>query len=77
MRRSLTWTSTEQACRLGSLRLARDEQTARELHQSAPAGECLPVLLWAEIPRLRGKSPEMLNALLDTKAVFPTAKVLE
>ena len=57
--------------------LARDERTARELHQSAPAGESLPVLLFEEIPKLRGNSPEMLNALLDTKALFPTAKILE
>ena len=42
-----------------------------------PEDRRFPVLLFKEIPKLRGKSPEMLDALVDAKAVFPTTKVVE
>ena len=57
--------------------LARDARTARELCQDETASERLPILLYDEIPKLRGKSSRMLNALLDTKQVFPGAQVVQ
>ena len=42
----------------------------------APGHE-LPVLLFEEIPLLKGKSQAMCRAILDTKAVFPDSRILQ
>jgi len=52
--------------------LARDERTRLELERDFPG---MPVLTFAEIPALRGKAPELLRAILATKATFPGARV--
>ena len=57
--------------------LARDEQTALELHAEMPRALRLPVLLFDELPLLRGKSQTMLNVLLDAKAVFSGSRLLQ
>ena len=54
--------------------LAKDEPTAERLATEHPG---VPVLTLAEVPYLEGKPPELLRAILDTKAVFPDARVRE
>ena len=56
--------------------LARDEQVASELGAELPEEE-IPVLLLEDIPLLRGKSPEMLQALLDFTAGFPGSRLVQ
>ena len=54
--------------------LARDVETARAL---VAEGSALPVLTFADVPALRGKSGPMLGALLEGLAAFPGARVLQ
>ena len=55
--------------------LARDEQVAAELAAEFPEEE-FPVLLLEDVPLLRGKSPQMIKAILDVAAVFPGSRVV-
>ena len=57
--------------------LAIDERTADELRAEMPPGRELPVLLFADIPKLRGKSPTALNAILDVATVFPGSRFVQ
>ena len=52
--------------------LARDERTAAELAVEFPG---VPVFTFAEVAHLRGKAPELLQAICETKAVFPDARL--
>ena len=54
--------------------LAADEPTAERLAVEHPG---VPVLTLAEVPHLEGKPPALLRAILETKAVFPDARVRE
>jgi hypothetical protein len=54
--------------------LARDERTRREIEAEHPG---VPVLTFAEIPALRREPPELLAAILATKAEFAGARVLQ
>ena len=54
--------------------LGRDEPTAERLAAEHPG---IPVFTLAEIPLLETKPPELLRAILETKAVFPDARVRE
>lgn len=53
--------------------LARDECTRAELQAEDPE---TPVLLFREVPLLRGKPPALLNSLLDAKVVFRDALLI-
>ncbi len=53
--------------------VVRDEDAAAKV---AAEGNGLPVFTFEEVAKLHGKSPEMLRAVLNTKATFPTARVL-
>ena len=58
--------------------LACDEQVAAEVGAERRAKENeIPVLLFEEIPLLRGKSPKMLQGLLDFAAAFPGSRVVQ
>ena len=57
--------------------LARNERAAAELQAEMAPGHELPVLLFEEIPLLKGKSQAMCRAILDTKAVFPDSRILQ
>ncbi len=48
--------------------LCRDERAAGEIAAEFPG---VPVLTYAEVPHLRGKPPDLLNALLNVKAEYP------
>ncbi len=52
--------------------LARDNQTAAELAVECPG---VPVLTFSEVRYLNAKPPELLQAVLDTKAQFPGARL--
>ena len=52
--------------------LARDPGTAAELAAEFPG---MAVLTIAEVSQLAGKPPELLRAVLDTKAAFPEARL--
>jgi len=58
----------------GDVWIVRDEDVAGDLAAEEPG---FPILTFAEVPQLGGKSREMLRALLDAKAVCPTAWVLQ
>ena len=58
----------------GEVWLARDDRVAAELNAE---GADLPVLTFAEIPKLRGKSPEMLRAVLECRRAFPGGSILQ
>ena len=57
--------------------LARNERAAADLRSEMLPGFELPVLLFEEIPLLKGKSLPMCRALLDTKVVFPGSRLLQ
>ncbi len=57
--------------------LARNERAAADLQAEMAAGHELPVLLFEEIPLLRGKSLAMCRVILDAKAVFPDSRILQ
>ena len=57
---------------------ARDDRAAAELiakltADAGPDDPTVPVLTFAEVPHLRGKPPELLNAILNVKAEYPGA----
>ena len=52
--------------------LCRDRRAAVELLAEFPG---TPVLTFAEVPLLKGKSKDALRAILDTKAEFPEARL--
>ncbi len=52
--------------------LARDERAAAKLTAEFPR---MPVLTFAEVRHLEGKPTELLQAILDTKTVFPDARL--
>ena len=54
--------------------LAKDEPTAERLAAEHPG---VPVITIAEVAILETKPPELLRAILETKAVFPDAGVRE
>ncbi len=56
--------------------LARNERVAAELAaEMEQSGEKLPVLLFADIETLRGKSTAMIRAILDVLAEFPGSRL--
>ncbi len=57
--------------------LARNERAAADLRAEMDPCDELPVLLFEEIPLLKGKSLAMCKAILDTKAVFPDSRILQ
>ena len=57
--------------------LARDKRTAAELRTQLPGLPDVPVLTFAEVPRLAGKPTERLQAILDVLAKFPDAGWLQ
>ena len=54
--------------------LARDERSAADL---VAEGTDLPVLLLAEVPRLAGKTPELLRAVLNVRKASPGSRWLQ
>jgi hypothetical protein len=58
----------------GDVWIVRDEDVAAELAAEEPG---VPILTFAEVPQLRGKSREMLRALLNARAVCSSTRVLQ
>ena len=54
--------------------LVRDERTADDLAAEFPG---VPVLRLDEVPILCGKPPELVRAIVETKAQFPGARLVE
>ena len=54
--------------------LAHDARTAAELRDEMAPEKALPILLFEDVPRLRGKSPAALRALLEVASVFPGSR---
>ncbi len=52
--------------------LCRDDPTAGEVAAEFPG---VAVLTFAEVPLLRGRPPDLLRAIMDTKAVFVGARL--
>ena len=57
--------------------LARDDKVAAELRAEMSRTQRLPVILFEEIPLLRGKSLEMCRALLDVRLVFLEGRLVQ
>ncbi len=60
--------------RFGDVWLVTDE--AAPVFQGSDRCGGLPVITFSEIVRLRGKSVSAIRAVLETKRVFPEARVL-
>ena len=57
--------------------LAHDERTAADLRAEMAPEQTLPVVLYDEIPKFRGKSPAMIRALFEVAKVFPGARLVQ
>ena len=62
----------------GDIWLARDERVAAELAvEVAESGSEIPILTFAEVAHLRGKSDAMKRALLTTMAAMPGSRLVQ
>jgi len=55
----------------------RAELVAEEREREARGEVARPVLLVAEVARMRGMNPDLIRALLDVRAAFPGAEVVQ